>query len=121
MISRTYSNSTTTVSTGGCTSGNGNCTDCTMDCTIIVIDTTPTRDPWAELLESLPTYLPDKEVHYILPEPIDMETIRFWRKAQKKSRYRDIIEHKPLIKRRMPLSKSGWLARKGRLRKKGKK
>ena len=115
--------STTTVSTS-CTYGD--CANCTMDCTIIVVDATPTRtrdeELWDELVHSL-TYLPDpvEEYPYPFPEPICIETIRFWRKTQKKSRFRNIFEHKPFIKRRMPFSKSGWLARKGRLRKRGKK
>lgn len=68
-----------------------------------------------------PDPTPDTD-NYIYPDPINIETIKFWREqARKESRYRNIFEHRPLIKRRTLNSRSGWLAKLGRLRKKGKK
>lgn len=122
MIQRDYSNSTTAVPTG-CTR---NCRNCTMYCTMIVIFMDGTDSPTAEELRAegsfYDTELPDKTDDIIYPITlVDIETIRFWRKTQKKSRFRNVFNHKPLIKRRMSFSKSGWLATKGRLRKRGKK
>lgn len=116
------------VTTTGCT---GNCTCCTVPCTVVIIYiggatiTTGTteqqrkRDPWPD---SYVTRMPDPVDDYFYPEPVDIETIQLWRReSRKKSRYSNILEHRPLIKRRTLNSKSGWLTRKSRLRKKGKK
>lgn len=115
------------VTTTGCTR---NCTCCTVPCTVVIIYTggatitTGTteqqrkRDPCSY---SYATYMPDPVDDYFYLEPVDIETIRLWRReSRKKSRY-NILEHRPLIKRRTLNSKSGWLTRKSRLRKKGKK
>ena len=116
-----YHNSTTAMPTG-CTR---NCRNCTMNCTMIVVFVGGTDTTEEQLLAEgsfYDTRLPDKVQEEIIPDPIDIETIKFWRRlAQKKSRFKSVLNHKPLLKRRMLFSKSGWLATKGRLRKKGKK
>jgi hypothetical protein len=103
------------------TACNENCRDCTMTCTISVIYVEGRRTASLRTCNE-PLYLPEPTGRDIRWEPFDNETLRLWRReSRKKSRYRNPSEHKPLIKRRIPISISGWLARKGRLRKKGKK
>ena len=54
-------------------------------------------------------------------DPIDRETLRLWRKlSRKKPQYRSKHIFKPHIKRRILISKSGWIARVGRKKKRGK-
>jgi hypothetical protein len=107
--------------TTGCTR---NCTCCSTPCSIVIISATTGTGQWPEPWEpfpSFPTYTPDPVDEYIYPEPVGEETIRFWRReSRKKSRYSNILEHKPLIKRRTPYSISR-LDRRGHLRKKGKR
>lgn len=106
------------------------CRNCTTECSLVVIYTTAgtvvgttllpgeryasaslTREEW-----------PDKEEERVFEIPVDYEELKLWRREiRKRSRYRNPFNHKPLLKRRTLFSKSGWLARKGRLRKKGKK
>jgi hypothetical protein len=57
----------------------------------------------------------------IFPDPIDREALKLWRKlAKQKPQYRSKFILKPHIKRRILNSKSGWLARVGRKKKRGK-
>ena len=61
------------------------------------------------------------EDNYLFPDPIDQETLKLWRKlAKQKPQYRSKFILKPHIKRRILNSKSGWLARVGRKKKRGK-
>lgn len=114
MIATTDFYGTTTTGTA-C---NRNCRECTMDCQTI---TFVGRRTAVYTTHDEPLYLSDPapEREY---EPFNNETLRLWRReSRKKSRYRNPFEHKPLTKRRTLISISGWLGRKGRLRKKGKK
>lgn len=57
----------------------------------------------------------------LFPDPIDRETLKLWRElSRKRPRYRSKYIFKPYIKRRVLNSKSGWLARVGRKKKRGK-
>lgn len=101
-----------------------NCHTCTKTCTVVVVYTggSTVTEEYDDLYGL--TRLPDpvEEYEYPYQDPIDIETLKFWKQlAWKKSRYKKVCNHKPSLKRRMLFSKSGWLARKGRLRKKGKK
>lgn len=69
--------------------------------------------------EPLPDRSPQRDIHW---KPFDDEILKIWRRESRiRSKYHNPYEHKPLIKRRALISISGWLGRKGRLRKKGKK
>jgi len=57
----------------------------------------------------------------IFPDPIDRETLKLWRElSRKRLLYRNNFIFKPYIKRKVLNSKSGWLARVGRKKKRGK-
>ncbi len=78
----------------------------------------PHRDPYGE-----PTYTEPDTTDHVVPDPICWETLKEWREESKrisKLKFKP-INKLPRLLRRMNYSKSGWLARKGRLRKKGKK
>jgi len=112
-----------TITTG--THCTGDCKHCTWGCelqvyrigsTTVVICTGTTSD---NDLSDFLCHSPKEEKDYIFI-PIDPQIIRDRRKeARKKWEFKS---NKPqvFLKRRLQFSKSGWLTRKGRLRKKGK-
>lgn len=61
------------------------------------------------------------EDDYVIPDPIDRETRQLWRELdRRRPLHKTLFIRKPYVKRRMLNSMSGWIARTGRKRKKGK-
>jgi len=71
----------------------------------------------SDIEEKMPDESPEPE--FYVPK-YDIETIRSWRKLQRYcSVHKYNFKYKPTIKRRLSISKSGWLPRSVHKRKKG--
>jgi len=134
MVTDSYTNSSTETTGTSCCC---DCRTCTMDCPYIFIyigdngtgTSAFTESASATITLSVATAYGNREPYTPVyrkkekkPRQVCEETIRFWRKDTRKIQSNKVqIGHKPITKLRAPYSMSGWLDRKGRLRKKGKK
>ena len=110
------------------TSSCSSCRNCTMGCfsytyfihnNIIVV--TPSGCSFQPNTVNISNTCTDPEKEKeIIEEHIDRETINFWNKLKKqKLKFKYTAFYKPSIKRRSLISKSGWLPKSVRKRKKG--
>ncbi len=114
------------------------CTDCASNCAYIFYcgtttaiavprrrryarsDDVYTEEGIQKLVKELKDNMPEKAAEPIFIRHMNDETMRLWRKLQRyRRKYKPVFRYKPTIKRRLNISKSGWLPRGVRRRKKG--
>lgn len=118
MTMATY---TETTSAGG-TGCSGRCRGCTMLCEVSGIYGWGYTYHCATSNDGYSGPDPDPTEPKEFDIPVNHEELRLLRKEiKRRSLYKNPFNHKPTMIRRVLFSKSGWLTRKGRLRKKGKK